>query len=280
MTIRNASLGHSQAAEIRRKVAEGEAVFGTFLVDVTSPAIMHLVAAAGFDFVMIDNEHGNHDPRELERMIESGLAGDVCVLVRPGGTCDRGTITRSLDAGAGGIVFPNVSTMEQVRQIVEFTKYRPVGRRGVHMMRGHTRHNPPTSLREFMAAANRDLLTIVQIELASAVEIADEIAAADGVDALYVGPGDLGVDLDVPGEWDAPALQEARKSVLAACRKHGKIAASHIEEIHHAPELRKIGVQMMGYGCELSIFKSAMSGTVKDLRDAIGSAGTDILQPS
>ena len=92
--------------------------------------------------------------------------------------------------------------MEDVLNAVRATKYMPIGKRGVHLFRGHARHRPPDDPAAYMAEANRDLLTLIQIELASALPLVDAIAATKGVDGLYLGPGDLSVDLGVPGQWD------------------------------------------------------------------------------
>ena len=169
----------------------------------------------------------------------------------------RDLITRSLDAGAAGVLVPAIDNLEQVKRVVAASKYVPVGRRGVHLFRGHTRYRPKTP-RQFLQEANRDVLTLIQIELRGAAEIVDEIAAMPGVDGLYIGPADLSVDLGVPGEPDSPLVQNVIRRAAAACRKHGKIMCSHLlREINSARALQSMGVQMFGYDCDLGIFAKA-----------------------
>lgn len=242
-------------------------MLGTFLVEFSEPATVHVLADAGFDFALVDCEHGNHDPRAVEALVEAGLHAGTCVLVRPP-TADRDLITRILDAGAGGVLVPAVDSMEQVHQAVRVTKYRPIGRRGVHLLRGHTRHRP-VDAPAFLAEANRDLLTLIQIELAGALSIVDQIAATEGVDGLYVGPGDLSVDLGVPGQWKAPVVQAALAQVAAACRKHGKIMGCHADRVEDMPGLRELGVQMFGYFCDIGLFRAAASAVSGDFRKAL-----------
>ena len=166
---------HEPARRFREKLAAEKPVIGQFLVEFSGSAIVNVLARAGFDFLVIDCEHGNYALRDVETMLEAGWNAGICMLVR---TADatRSLITKALDAGAAGIVVPAIDSLEQVRAAVRASKYRPIGRRGVHLLRGHTRHRVVEPQR-FMDEANRDLLTFVQIEFAKAVEVAQEIAA-------------------------------------------------------------------------------------------------------
>ena len=258
---------HPPAHKLRQAIAEDRPVLGTFLVELVGPAVVNALADAGFDFVMIDNEHGNQSAHEIETMIEVGYQAGICVLMRPP-SGQRDLMTRWLDAGAGGVLVPAISTMEQVEQVVRVTKYRPVGQRGVHLFRGHTRHRPVDAA-TFIEEANADLLTLIQIELAAALDIVDRIAATEGVDGLYIGPGDLAVDLGVPGQWNSPKLHEAFRTVAAATQRHGKILACHCDWVKDMPMLRQIGVQMFGYFCDIGVFKNAYVDVAKDFRKGI-----------
>jgi 4-hydroxy-2-oxoheptanedioate aldolase len=114
----------------------------------------------------------------------------------------------------------------------------------------------------FLAEANRDLLTLIQIELAAAVPLVDEIAAMEGVDGLYLGPGDLSVDMGVPGRWDAPVLLDAIRTTAAACRKHGKLMGCHTDSMDNVAMLREMGVQMFGFQCDIGIYSHAAASVV------------------
>lgn len=263
---------HPAAHRLREKLANGEPVLGTFLVEFTGPAVVSALADAGYDFATIDCEHGNQDPRQVESMVEAGYQEGLAVFVRPPDP-SRGLITRVLDAGAAGILMPAIQSLDQVQQVVRATKYWPVGKRGVHLFRGHTRHRPAApDAATFMAEANHDLFTMIQIELEAALQIVDQIAATPGVDVLYVGPGDLSVDLGVPGQWQSPVVQEAITQVAAACRKHGKVMACHADRVEDMPRLRDLGVGVFGYYCDIGLFKSAAAGIAQQFRSALGSA--------
>ncbi|MFN0165349.1 MAG: HpcH/HpaI aldolase family protein [Bryobacteraceae bacterium] len=259
---------HTTANKLRRAIAESRPLIGTFLVEFSQPAAVQVLADAGFDFVMVDCEHGNHSPRDIEALAQAGLHAGVCVLVRPP-TAGRDMVTRALDAGAAGVLVPAVASMEHVRQAVLATKYRPVGKRGVHLLRGHTQHRQVDAV-SFLEEANRDVLTLIQIELESAVAIVEQIASTEGVDGLYVGPGDLSVDLGVPGQWDAPILQEAIRKTAEACHKHGKIIACHSDSVENMVPLKEMGVQMFGYYCDIGLFKSASAALTSEFRRTLG----------
>jgi 4-hydroxy-2-oxoheptanedioate aldolase len=259
---------HRSARALREKIEMGRSAIGTFMVEFSSPAAVSVMAGAGFDFVFLDAEHGNQNPREIEMAIESGYQAGLCLIIRPPDG-NRAMITRSLDAGAGGVIVPFCSTLDDVNQTVRASKYAPVGKRGTHLFRGHTRHQAVENPAAFLAEANRDLLTIIQIELAAAVPLVDEIAAIDGVDGLYLGPGDLSVDLGVPGQWDSPLMLEAIRATSAACRKHGKIMGCHTDTLDNVAMLREMGVQMFGFQCDIGLYYHAAASVVGEFSKAL-----------
>jgi 2-keto-3-deoxy-L-rhamnonate aldolase RhmA len=253
---------------LREKIEMGRPVLGTFMVEFSGPAVVSVMANAGFDFLFIDGEHGNQNPREVEVTIEAGYQAGLCTIMRPPDG-NRAVITRSLDAGAGGVLVPFCSTLDDVRQVVRATKYTPIGKRGTHLFRGHTRHQRPDDPAAFLAEANRDLLTLIQIELAAAVPLVDQIAAIEGVDGLYIGPGDLSVDLGVPGQWKSPVMLNAIRATVAACRKHGKIMGCHTDELKDAAMLREMGVQMFGFACDIGMYSQSAASVVGEFAEAL-----------
>jgi 2-dehydro-3-deoxyglucarate aldolase/4-hydroxy-2-oxoheptanedioate aldolase len=258
---------HPRARQLRDKISAGQPVLGTFLVEFGSSAAVSVLADAGFDFVLLDCEHGLFTPPQVGLLMEAAWHAGIAGIVRVP-SCDRAAITQALDAGAAGILVPAVASLEQAQQVVRATKYTPVGKRGVHLLRGHTQHRSVDAA-AFIAEANRDVLTLVQIELASALEVVDAIAATAGVDCLYVGPGDLSVDLGVPGQWQAPVMQAALGRVAEACRRHGKIMACHADRIEDTPRLRQMGVQLFGYFCDIGLFRAAATDVGARFRAAL-----------
>jgi 4-hydroxy-2-oxoheptanedioate aldolase len=186
---------------------------GTF-VSLGSPAVTSLLAVAGFDFLLIDLEHGAGSEAGLQSQLFAAEAEGAATMVRTE-TFDRIRIGRVLDLGATAIMLPRVDSAEQASEAIAHLHYPPDGDRGVaasnRARRWSTRTDP-------FAQANRELAAIVQIESAEAVRDVERIAAVPGVDALFIGPSDLSHSLGVPGDLDAPEFRQAVDAVLAAAR--------------------------------------------------------------
>jgi 2-keto-3-deoxy-L-rhamnonate aldolase RhmA len=244
----------------RLAAARGKPLWGTFLLELQSTAAVHVLANANLDFFMIDDEHGTFSVERIAHLIEMGNAMKLCPMVRVSDLC-RGTITKALDAGAAGIVVPQVCTMDEVRDAVRFSKYPPLGRRGVHRIRAHTKFSPPADLDNFLGRANRDVITAIQIETRDAVALIDQIAATEGVDMLYVGPGDLSVDLHCTGQNHHlhPIIEGVLLKVAAACKKHGKLAGAHLLSLDYAEQVMSMGFALLGYGTDITFIADGLA---------------------
>ncbi|MBN2210010.1 MAG: hypothetical protein JW709_01325 [Sedimentisphaerales bacterium] len=238
--------------QLRNKIREEKSVFGTFLVELKAVGVAYALADSGLDFIMLDGEHGCYSMSEMGVLIDAAKHAGICPFVRI--DCkDRAKITQALDAGAEGIIFPQIQTLDDVRLAVEATKYQPMGRRGVHMLRPHTRFNPPGDKLEYFEQANRNLMTVIQIETRQAVEIIDEIASTNGVDMLYVGPDDLSVELGCPGDSQHYEMKKIIAKVGESCRRHGKVAGRHISQLELLSEMMNMGYRFFGYAATLRI---------------------------
>ncbi|MEW6753147.1 MAG: aldolase/citrate lyase family protein [Candidatus Latescibacterota bacterium] len=252
--------------DLRDHIAQGRVALGTFVVELRTPAVARILRQGGFDFMLVDTEHGCYDPATVAALIQAGKQAGICPLVRVPGP-EQAEIKRVLDAGALGIMVPMCRTLEEVQQAVASSKYPPLGRRGAHFARPHTEFVAPADAAEFMGRANRSLLTIVQIETGEAAELVDSIAAMDGVDLLYVGPGDLSIALGHAGDITHPAVMAVVERTCRACAAHGKIAGCHFATPQVLPELRALGVRLVGYGA-----------VIRMLRDGVERAGQAALR--
>ncbi|MES1239900.1 MAG: aldolase/citrate lyase family protein, partial [Chloroflexota bacterium] len=235
-------------AELRRRTLAGETLFGVW-ASLASPGSAELLGRAGYDWVVVDMEHGYTTEAELLAHLTAIEGSGSVALVRPQ-SGERLRIGRALDMGAAGIVVPRLDTAEQVREAVTFLRYPPTGQRGVALLTRGARLG--TVNHAGVAALNDDIVGIIQIESPSALEAADEFAAIDGVDVLFVGPADLSHSLGIPGQFSNPVYQDALKRVVAACRAHGK--APGILLYDHAsfrPHL-DLGYTFVGLGADVS----------------------------
>ena len=254
MTDRPAT-GHPHAAgrsRIRERVLRGEVVLGAFL-NLGAPLAAELCARAGFDWCLVDLEHGAGSEAVLLPQLYAIEGADrpdgtrCAALVRPE-EGERLRIGRALDLGAEGVMIPRLEQPEEIRRVVSWLRYPPGGVRGVA---------PLTRGAELGEVAHGDIgrladrtLGIVQIESPAAVANADEIAAIDGVDVLFVGPTDLSHSLGVPGYLDAPAYLEALGAVVRACRASGKAAGILLRSPDALERHLELGFTFVGLGSD------------------------------
>lgn len=198
----------------------GNPMRGTFL-NLDSPLSARMAAQLGFDWVLIDLEHGACTEASLAGLLMAVEGTDCSPIVRVVSN-NQDSIKRALDLGAVGVMVPYVSSADEAAAAVSYTRYPPAGCRGVASSTVATGFGLRTD--DYHSEAMTRVLTVVQIETRAAVESANEIAAVEGVDVLFVGPLDLSFNLGCPKQYDHPELRSATDRVIAACRAHGKAA--------------------------------------------------------
>ncbi len=203
---------------LKQKLRDGKSVIGTF-VGLGHPDVTEWLAHAGFDWLLLDAEHGPLGFETLERMMQS-MGGTGCVpIVRPQWN-DPVIIKRVLDIGAYGVLVPWVNSREEAVNAVKACRYPPEGIRGWGPRRA-AQFDP-----DYFGTANNEVLVAVQIETAKALDNLDEILGVPGIDACYVGPFDLSCSLGygIPPKWDNPQYLAAFDRVIAASKRHNKPA--------------------------------------------------------
>lgn len=204
--------------ELRRRILSGETVVGTFL-NMGSPTATEICGRAGFDWLLIDMEHGTGTDADLLAMLYAARATDTPVIVRPE-IASRSRVGRALDLGADGVMVPQIAGADEAGEVAGWLRFQPTGTRGVALFTrglsyGDGGHSRP-------AARNQQIVGMAQVETEQAVAEADAMAALEGVDVLFVGPTDLTHALGVPGQIDDPRYRAAITSVAGAARAHGK----------------------------------------------------------
>ena len=204
---------------ILEKYRAGEPSLGTF-THMSSSVEVEALGAAGLDYAVLDMEHCALGTETMAECITAAGAAGLDALVRVG-AISREAVLRPLDLGAAGIIVPAVETVEEVRQLVRFAKFPPLGNRGFCPTRDGLWGFDQASLagtEAYMDRSNRETLLLPQCETAGCLARIEEIAAMDGVDGIFVGPLDLSIALGCPMELDAPRMREALVRVVAACK--------------------------------------------------------------
>jgi 2-keto-3-deoxy-L-rhamnonate aldolase RhmA len=231
---------------IRERVLSGEWTPGTWL-NLGSSLTAEIAGKAGFDWLLVDLEHGMGDHHELVTQLQAIDATPVAPVVRIAWN-DPVQFKRVLDLGVSGVMAPMVNSADEARRAAAAMRYPPDGIRGVAKMNRATDFGP--SFGEYFKKANWHLLTIVQIETKAAIGNLDEIAAVEGVDVLFVGPLDLSVSLGVPDQFDHALVQDALAKVVAASRKAGKAPGILVATEYQLNKVKALGFTFVAMGSD------------------------------
>ncbi len=200
----------------RQKCIGFERVVGTFSA-IPHPVAIEVTAAAGLDFLCIDWEHSQIGRERIEDLVRAADVHKVPAMVRvPGHTPEW--IASVLDAGAAGVLVPRVSTAAQAKAAVMATRYPPVGERGVGPGRASAYGY---RIPDYLKAANESLVLAIQVETAEGLANIDEIVKVEGVDVIFIGPGDLSVSINAMGPAGADKLNAAIEKITARLQERG-----------------------------------------------------------
>lgn len=242
---------------LKQRLAAGEAVIGSWLSFGYTP-LAEMMAKAGFDWLVIDCEHGVTTSMEMLQLIQIiDLAG--CTPIVRVGANDPLLIKHAMDAGAKGVVVPMVCSAAEAKAAVDAVYYPPVGRRGVGLARAQ---DFGMGFDRYCREAAEEHLVIVQIEHIDAVERLDSILAVSGVDGFIVGPYDLSGSLGVPGNFGHPAVVAAMDRLMTAIATHPKPGGFHV--VHSDPVMLRQrleqGSRLLAYGTEMIFLAERLAG--------------------
>lgn len=203
------------------RLRDGETLYG-LLTKMPNPAALEMAGHVGFDFGIIDTEHGIADSEILEHHLRAADSVGIEILVRVG-SAEKIESLRALDAGAAGIIVPHVNDAEGAEAAVGAAHYPPVGERGLAVSTRAGGHGS-SPVAEHVRDALEDTLVVVQVEHADALENLEEITTCDHVDVVFLGPNDLAISLGYPGDMSHPEVMDAVEHVVQTVAK-GDVAA-------------------------------------------------------
>ena len=247
---------------LKQKIKQGETVFGCWL-NLGSPLTAEMVGRAGFDWVLIDLEHGAGDEKDVLFQLQALEHTPAAALIRVE-NADRQRIHRVLDLGAEGIMCPHVSTGEEAAAVVSGMFYPPHGSRGVAKTARAAGFG--SSFDAYAGTARDNLVGIVQIETPEALHHLDEIAAVDGVDVLFIGPADLTISLGIFGQFDHPVYKDALKRTVAAAEKAGKATGILIFSPDDYTLYAGMGIRMIACGADGTFVAEGARNMIARLR--------------
>lgn len=235
-------------------------LLGTFF-ELGSAEAMEAIGIAGYDFVIIDGEHGPFGPVEAMGLIRAAELKGTQAFVRVA-EISRSAVLKMLDVGAKGLIVPCVETLDQVKDLIRWAKYAPVGQRGFFMARpgdyGH--HEKAGTVAGYMDYMNSQVQLIPQCETQGALESIEAIVALEGVDGIFVGPFDLSIAMGMPGAFDHPDFQQALERILNATHREGKPAYIFAPNEEKAKEYYAMGFDAVALSMDVGFLIDALKG--------------------
>jgi len=260
----NGGEGAFRMYTLKKRLKAGSLLVGTMISEVRNPNVAYMLAQSGFDFFIIDNEHGAYSPETISDMIAAARGAGIAPIVRIP-EIRRESILKPLDSGAAGLLVPQVNTAEQAQEIMFHAKYPPAGNRGAALRRAHSLYRKVTP-GDYLKEANEETLIAIQAETPTAIEKLEEIVSIPGVDAIFVGPFDLSVSLGIPGEINNPREVEAIDRVVEVCRKRNVISGIHMFDLKALKMWVEKGMRFVTYSSDVSLLADAAASGVAELK--------------
>jgi 2-keto-3-deoxy-L-rhamnonate aldolase RhmA len=250
---------------VKDKLAAGQLVLGLSIRLLRTPDAAKIAKATDHDFLFIDMEHSALSFESVVDMSVAALDSGITPIVRVIGH-DHWQASRVLDCGAMGVVVPHVNTGAEARRAVDACKYPPLGHRSMSAGFPHFDFQalPPAQAARLH---NDNILVVVMVETAEAIDNVDEIAATEGVDVVHIGSNDLLADIGLPGQFDHPRVAQMYQQVIEACRRHGKHAGlGGVRDAALCKRYLRLGFRFMTTNSDLAFLLAGASQRTAELR--------------
>ncbi|MEM8537462.1 MAG: HpcH/HpaI aldolase/citrate lyase family protein [Pseudomonadota bacterium] len=247
---------------LKAQLCDGKLQHGIWLSSGT-PVLAEIAGNAGFDWCLIDGEHGPNTVSEMLPQLQALAISGTPAVVRVA-NADDWMIKQVLDLGCHTVLVPMVDTAEKAQAMARAMRYPPAGTRGMGAVLA--RASAFGSIADYATAANDQVCLLVQAESAAAVENIDAIAATEGVDGVFVGPADLSADMGYPGQPEHPEVEAAIDHLIARTVAAGKCAGIITFDQGRFAEYAAKGVTFLGVGGDLAVLNTALRGLAAKLR--------------
>jgi 2-keto-3-deoxy-L-rhamnonate aldolase RhmA len=249
---------------VKQALAAGQVQLGCAFAQLRSQEVARILAAAGFDWAFVDMEHGGFDYETVQDICRiSSYVGFTPIVRVP--DMQYPLVARALDCGSGGIIFPRVESAELLEKAISWTKFPPEGVRGFGLSTMQVDYEQAT-IPEILNHMNENLLVVLQIETALAVEIREELLAVPGIDAVLIGPVDLSISLGCPGDFMNPKMVDAMEAVRDTCNRRGIAPGTQTRNLTLSKFWRDRGMRFLGCSSETGMLLERATELVNALR--------------
>lgn len=237
-------------------------VLGPFM-KISDPALVEVAAFAGFDFVIIDLEHGPISIETAQNHIRAAQAKGIVPVIRVP-EINENIISKALDIGAEYVQVPQIETANDAKRVVKAAKFFPEGLRGAcRYVRAADYASMPKE--NYFGNANRTTGVIIHIEGNKAFNNIDAILEVDGIDVIFIGPYDMSQSLGVPGEVNHPKVISKMKEIVEKAMPLGKVVGTFVESPESAKQWIDLGVKYISYAVDVGIYYKACKGIVDNV---------------
>ena len=241
---------------------EKETVYGVF-AKTNDPYFIRALGKSGFDFVILDNEHGPNSVRDTYPLIMTSFATGMYPIVRVGKLIDI-MIQRILDLGPAGVQIPQIQCKEDAENVRKFTKFHPKGKRGV--CRFVSAADCGLMDKSVYFSEKSEAAVVIHIEGKEGIDQFDEIVKVEDINVIFIGPYDLSQSLGVPGQVDNPTVTAEIKKLIERCKEHNKYIGTFADDVETAKRYRDLGVKYIGISVDVGIFAEACLKMVEQLK--------------
>lgn len=248
------------------KIKQGGQPLGSFS-ELCSPYSVECMALSGLDYVILDMEHGPAGLNDISEGIKAAELRGMTPFVRVS-SLDRDAVLRPLDLGAKGLICPCVQGLEDVKKLIEFSKYPPYGLRGLAFGRSSGWGTEPwvTDLGTYFNACNEKQLLIPQCETVGCLNELEEICALDEVAGIFIGPFDLSVAMGIPGQFNNADFLAAINNILSCCRRHGKFCMIFSSTAEDAAAWLRAGMDSVAVNMDSVLYINMYRSLIGDIK--------------
>ena len=246
---------------LKNKFLNRKPIKGAMIFDFFSPGVPYVIKNSGCEFVIYDMEHGGLTLDKFKELALISKAIGLCPMIRIP-EIRYNYIARSLDLGANGIMIPMVNNQKEALDIIQYSKYPPLGRRGAGFGFAHNEYKKDNPI-DIMEYANKTLINIIQIENENGLNNIEEIAKIDNVDCLWVGHFDLSNFLGVPGQFSSKLYLDAINKIVKAGKKFEKSLGIMISTRQEMDFYSNLGFNVIAVGTEMSLLTDKISNLIK-----------------
>jgi len=247
----------------KRALAEGRQLLGIWIA-LGDDNVAELCANAGFDWLVIDGEHGPNDLRSVLSQLRAVQGSPTAAVVRLASD-DRVMIKQHLDIGVQTLLIPMVESVEQAREVVRSCRYAPAGARGIGA--ALARASRYGRVGDYLHRAADEICILIQIETVAGIKALDAILAVEGIDGVFVGPADLAADMGLPGKPGSDEVQAVVVDALKRIGRSDKAAGILTSDVGLAQQYQAMGVGFLAVGSDVGVLNMGLNQLLHKFRD-------------